>query len=436
MISIKKIRENPEEIISKLRSRNDKTDIKEVLLLDDKLRTLKTRSSEYRAQRNIASENIGKIKKEGGDSIFAIKETRDLGNKLKELELDLIKNENELKRILFQMPNVPQDSVPVASDFSGNVTLREWGNKRKYNFKTLREWGNKREYNFKLKNHIQLGEDLNLFDFKRGSKLSGSGFPLYVGNGAKLERSLINSMIDHHVTNFSFTEMLPSILMKKESMETTGQLPKFQEDMYHTEIDNLYLAPTAEVPITNLHRDEILNESDLPIKYVGYTPCFRRESGSYGKDTRGLLRVHQFNKVELVEFIQPDDSIKELERLTLQAESVLQKLGLHYRVIELCTGDLGFSASKCYDIELWAPAEQQWLEVSSCSSFDSFQSRRGNIRFRRKKDKKVDFVHTLNGSGVATPRLMIALIETYQEEDGIVRFPEKVSSFLGIKELA
>ena len=422
MISIKKIRENPEEIISKLRSRNDKTDIKEVLLLDDKLRTLKTRSSEYRAQRNIASENIGKIKKEGGDSIFAIKETRDLGNKLKELELDLIKNENELKRILFQMPNVPQDSVPVASDFSGNVTLREWGNKRKYNFK--------------LKNHIQLGEDLNLFDFKRGSKLSGSGFPLYVGNGAKLERSLINSMIDHHVTNFSFTEVLPSILMKKESMETTGQLPKFQEDMYHTEIDNLYLAPTAEVPITNLHRDEILNESDLPIKYVGYTPCFRRESGSYGKDTRGLLRVHQFNKVELVEFIQPDDSIKELERLTLQAESVLQKLGLHYRVIELCTGDLGFSASKCYDIELWAPAEQQWLEVSSCSSFDSFQSRRGNIRFRRKKDKKVDFVHTLNGSGVATPRLMVALIETYQEEDGIVRFPEKVSSFLGIKELA
>ena len=422
MISIKKIRENPEEIISKLRSRNDKTDIREVLSLDDKLRILKTRSSEYRAQRNIASENIAKIKREGGDSIFAIKETRDLGNKLKELELELIKNENELNRILFQMPNVPHDSVPVDSDFSGNVTLREWGNKR--------------DYNFKLKNHIQLGEDLNLFDFKRGSKLSGSGFPLYVGNGAKLERSLINSMIDHHVTNFSFTELLPSILMKKESMETTGQLPKFQEDMYHTEIDNLYLAPTAEVPITNLHRDEILDESDLPIKYVGYTPCFRRESGSYGKDTRGLLRVHQFNKVELVEFIQPDDSIKELERLTLQAESVLQKLGLHYRVIELCTGDLGFSASKCYDIELWAPAEQQWLEVSSCSSFDSFQSRRGNIRFRRKKDKKVDFVHTLNGSGVATPRLMVALIETYQEEDGIVRFPEKVASFLGIKELA
>ena len=422
MISLKKIRENPEEIIIKLRSRNDKTDIKLVLSLDNQVRLLKTRSSEYRAQRNLASERIAKIKRSGGDSSLAIRETRELGDKLKGLEIELTKIEKELDDILCQIPNVPQNSVPVASDVSGNVVLREWGNKR--------------EYTFKLKNHTELGDDLGLFDFERGSKLSGSGFPLYIGNGAKLERALINSMIDHHVTNFTFTEVLPSILMKKKSMETTGQLPKFQEDMYHTEIDNLYLAPTAEVPITNLHRDEILNESDLPIKYVGYTPCFRRESGSYGKDTRGLLRVHQFNKVELVEFIHPEDSITELERLTLQAESVLQKLGLHYRVIELCTGDLGFSASKCYDIELWAPAEQQWLEVSSCSSFDTFQSRRGNIRFRRNKDKKVKFVHTLNGSGVATPRLMVALIETYQEKDGVVRFPEEVSTFLGIKELA
>lgn len=422
MISLKKIRENPEEIIIKLRSRNDKTDIKLVLSLDNQVRLLKTRSSEYRAQRNLASERIAKIKRSGGDSSLAIRETRELGDKLKGLEIELTKIEKELDDILCQIPNVPQNSVPVASDVSGNVVLREWGNKR--------------EYTFKLKNHTELGDDLGLFDFERGSKLSGSGFPLYIGNGAKLERALINSMIDHHVTNFTFTEVLPSILMKKKSMETTGQLPKFQEDMYHTEIDNLYLAPTAEVPITNLHRDEILNESDLPVKYVGYTPCFRRESGSYGKDTRGLLRVHQFNKVELVEFIHPEDSITELERLTLQAESVLQKLGLHYRVIELCTGDLGFSASKCYDIELWAPAEQQWLEVSSCSSFDTFQSRRGNIRFRRNKDKKVEFVHTLNGSGVATPRLMVALIETYQEKDGVVRFPEEVSTFLGIKELA
>ena len=421
MISIKRIRENSDEIIRKLRTKNDKTDIKLVLSLDSEVRQLKTRSSEYRSQRNLASENIAKIKREGGDFSLAVGETRELSDKLKSLEIELTKIEKELKVILLQIPNIPQNSVPVASDASGNVTVREWGNKK--------------EYNFKLKNHTELGEDLGLFDFKRGSKLSGSGFPLYVGNGAKLERALINSMIDHHVNNFTFIEVLPSVLMKKESMETTGQLPKFQEDMYHTEIDNLYLAPTAEVPLTNLHRDEIFKESELPVKYVGYTPCFRRESGSYGKDTRGLLRVHQFNKVELVKFIQPEDSISELEKLTLQAESVLQKLGLHYRVIELCTGDLGFSASKCYDIELWAPAEKQWLEVSSCSTFDTFQSRRGNIRFRREDNKKIDFVHTLNGSGVATPRLMVALIETYQEKDGVVRFPKEVSTFLGIKQL-
>ena len=421
MISIKRIRENSDEIIRKLRTKNDKTDIKLVLSLDSEVRQLKTRSSEYRSQRNLASENIAKIKREGGDFSLAVEETRELSDKLKSLEIELTKIEKELKVILLQIPNIPQNSVPVASDASGNVTVREWGNKK--------------EYNFKLKNHTELGEDLGLFDFKRGSKLSGSGFPLYVGNGAKLERALINSMIDHHVNNFTFIEVLPSVLMKKESMETTGQLPKFQEDMYHTEIDNLYLAPTAEVPLTNLHRDEIFKESELPVKYVGYTPCFRRESGSYGKDTRGLLRVHQFNKVELVKFIQPEDSISELEKLTLQAESVLQKLGLHYRVIELCTGDLGFSASKCYDIELWAPAEKQWLEVSSCSTFDTFQSRRGNIRFRREDNKKIDFVHTLNGSGVATPRLMVALIETYQEKDGVVRFPKEVSTFLGIKQL-
>jgi seryl-tRNA synthetase len=421
MISIKRIRENSDEIIRKLRTKNDKTDIKLVLSLDSEVRQLKTRSSEYRSQRNLASENIAKIKREGGDFSLAVEETRELSDKLKSLEIELTKIEKELEVLLFQIPNIPQNSVPVASDASGNVTVREWGNKK--------------EYNFKLKNHTELGEDLGLFDFKRGSKLSGSGFPLYVGNGAKLERALINSMIDHHVNNFTFIEVLPSVLMKKESMETTGQLPKFQEDMYHTEIDNLYLAPTAEVPLTNLHRDEIFKESELPVKYVGYTPCFRRESGSYGKDTRGLLRVHQFNKVELVKFIQPEDSISELEKLTLQAESVLQKLGLHYRVIELCTGDLGFSASKCYDIELWAPAEKQWLEVSSCSTFDTFQSRRGNIRFRREDNKKIDFVHTLNGSGVATPRLMVALIETYQEKDGVVRFPKEVSTFLGIKQL-
>jgi seryl-tRNA synthetase len=237
------------------------------------------------------------------------------------------------------------------------------------------------------------------------------------------------------VSEYGFNELFPPVLMRKESMVTTGQLPKFEEDMYHTEVDNLYLAPTAEVPVTNIHRDEILDEADLPIYYVAYSPCFRRESGSYGKDTRGLLRVHQFNKVELVKFTTPDSSYDELESLTHQAESILQKLGLHYRVVELCTGDLSFAAAKCYDLEIWAPGEGKWLEVSSCSNFESFQARRGNIRFRNQRDNRVDFLHTLNGSGVATPRLMVALIETYQTQDGTIKFPDSVHEFLGMKEI-
>jgi len=422
MISIKKIRERPEFIAKKLISKNDKTDIKHLLKIDNELRNLKTRSSELRSSRNSASESIASIKKNGEDPSYAIKQTKNIGKELKDVEKKLGRVENEFKYIMERIPNTPHDSVPTGENESENIFVREWGEKK--------------VYDFNLKNHLELGENLNLFDFKRGAKLSGSGFPLYLGKGAELERKLINSMLDYHIHNFDFKEILPSVLINKESMQTTGQLPKFQDDMYHTEVDNLYLAPTAEVPITSFHRNEILNESDLPLKYVGYTPCFRRESGSYGKDTRGLLRVHQFNKVELVEFTTPDKSFDQLEALTLQAETILQKLGLHYRVIELCSGDLSFSASKCYDIELWAPAEQKWLEVSSCSNFESFQARRGNIKYRIDENKKLDFVHTINGSGLATPRLVVALIETYQNSEGIVRFPEEVSSFLGIKELS
>ena len=242
-------------------------------------------------------------------------------------------------------------------------------------------------------------------------------------------------MLDYHIKEYGFEEVFPPVLMLKDSMITTGQLPKFQEDMYHTEVDNLFLAPTAEVPVTNIHRNDILKESDLPKYYVAYSPCFRRESGSYGKETRGLLRVHQFNKVELVKFSKPENSYDELETLTTQAESILKKLGLHYRVISLCAGDLSFSAAKCYDLEIWAPGERKWLEVSSCSNFESFQARRGNIRYRKDKDKKVELCHTLNGSGVATPRLMVALLETYQTKDGKVSFPKEVAEFLGINEI-
>ena len=326
-----------------------------------------------------------------------------------------------LKEYLYKLPNLPHDSVPQGKDKKENVVVRAWGDRPKFNFNP--------------KTHIELGNNLRLFDFERAAKISGSGFSLYTGKGAHIERALINLMIDHHTSIFNFEEMFPPVLMRKESMITTGQLPKFEEDMYHTELDNLYLAPTAEVPITNIHRDEIIDGEKLPIYYVSYTPCFRRESGSYGKDTRGLLRMHQFNKVELVKFTKPSDSYSELESLTKQAESLLQMLGLRYRVVELCTGDLSFAAAKCYDLEVWAPGENKWLEVSSCSNFESFQARRGNIRFRDIRTNKVDFLHTLNGSGLATPRLLVALLETYQTDKGTIKFPEKIANFLGIEEI-
>ena len=422
MISIKAIRENPINIKERLRSKNDNTDIDYILDLDSKLRDLKTKSNDLRSERNSASQKIATAKSAGKNSTKIINETRILGDHLKKVENELNVFKKELSKALLSIPNTPHSSVPKGKDESQNILVREWGHKP--------------DFSFTPKTHMALGESLKLFDFKRGAKLSGSGFPLYTGMGAKLERSLINFMLDHHSLEYGFEEVFPSVLMTKDSMETTGQLPKFQEDMYHTEIDNLYLAPTAEVPITNIHRDEIIKDSDLPIKYVGYSPCFRRESGSYGKDTRGLLRVHQFNKVELVKFTKPEDSYNELEKLTLQAESILQKLGLHYRVIELCTGDLSFAAAKCYDIEIWAPGEGKWLEVSSCSNFETFQAQRGKIRYRSSENSKVDFLHTLNGSGVATPRLMVALLETYQKEDGTVNFPSSIENLLGINKLS
>ncbi|MBA65654.1 MAG: serine--tRNA ligase [Candidatus Marinimicrobia bacterium] len=419
MISIKKLRENKDSYQNGLKLKGDSTDLDTIITLDIKVRSIKRKSNEMRAERNNASEAIGNAKKAGEDASKAILNTRELGEKLKELELELHDLESQLNTLLFQVPNLPHHSVPIGSNENENIEVRIWGEKS--------------EFTFQPKTHMELGIELKLFDFKRGAKLSGSGFPLYTGKGAKLERTLINTMIDFHNQEYGFKEIFPPVLMRKKSMITTGQLPKFEDDMYHTEVDNLYLAPTAEVPVTNIHRNEILEESDLPKYYVAYSPCFRRESGSYGKDTRGLLRVHQFNKVELVKFVKPDSSYDELESLTLQAESILQNLGLHYRVVSLCTGDLSFAAAKCYDIEIWAPGEQKWLEVSSCSNFEAFQARRGNIKYRRNADKKVELLHTLNGSGLATPRLMVALLETYQTENGRIVFPENVAEFLGLK---
>ena len=369
MISIKELRKNKKAYKDSLMKRGEEFDLENIIQIDSQIRAIKTSASAMRAQRNAASDSIGEAKKSGRDASEEILKTRQLGDKLKDLETELNGLELNLEKILQRIPNIPHESVPDGFTEADNVEIRKWGEKV--------------EFNFKPKNHMELGDSLKLFDFKTAAKLSGSGFPLYTGKGAELERKLINSMLDFHVKNYNYKELFPPVLMLKDSMITTGQLPKFQEDMYHTEVDNLFLAPTAEVPVTNIHRDDILEESDLPKYYVAYSPCFRRESGSYGKDTRGLLRVHQFNKVELVKFSKPENSYNELELLTSQAESVLKKLGLHYRVISLCAGDLSFSAAKCYDLEIWAPGEEKWLEVSSCSNFESFQARRGNIRYRR-----------------------------------------------------
>ena len=421
MISIKIIRKNPQSVQDILNLKGYQGSITKIHSLDENYRNINKKLEDHRAQKNKVSEQVALLKKDGKDSNDQIVEMRKLGEKVKALEGKLSKVKKELNSKLDEIPNLPHPSVPKGKDEKDNVVIREWGDKKVFDFAE--------------KTHLELSKDLGLIDLERGAKISGNGFPIYTGKGAKLERSLINSMIDHHTDQYDFTEIFPSVLISEESMRTTGQLPKFKEDMYLSELDNLYLAPTAEVPITNMHRQEIIPESELPINYVAYSPCFRRESGSYGKDTRGLLRLHQFNKVEMVKFVKPDESYDALEDLVMQAESILKILGITYRVVELCAGDLSFSAAKCYDIEIWSPGEKKWLEVSSCSNFEDFQTRRGKIRFRGEIDKKVNLLHTLNGSGLATPRLMVALLETYQKEDGKIVFSNSAAGFLGIREL-
>ena len=421
MISIKDIRADSQKIEKALRSKGYEGSITDIISLDENFRRSTHSLEQLRAKKNVVSEEVAIAKRNGEDSDKKIKEMRNLGNKIKTLEFESNKMKLDLTLLLEQVPNLPHQSVPIGTDENDNVVISRWGEK------TI--------FDFNEKTHLELSASLNLLDLERGAKISGSGFPIYVGKGAELERRLINFMIEHHVKEYNFTEIFPPVLMLEESMKTTGQLPKFKEDMYLTDLDQLYLAPTAEVPITNIHRNEIIPEADLPINYVAYSPCFRRESGSYGKDTRGLLRLHQFNKVEMVKFVRPVDSYQALEELTLQAESILQKLGITYRVVELCTGDLSFAAAKCYDIEIWSPGEKKWLEVSSCSNFEDFQARRGKIRYRKEEDKKVDLLHTLNGSGLATPRLMVSLLETYQTKNGTIEFSDSVAEFIGIKEI-
>ncbi len=416
MLDLKIIRDNPSFITESISLKGDKTDIGSIVEYDRRRRRILEEVESLRALRNKVSEEISISKKNGEDTEDKIKEMRELSQKIKAVEVSLRETESHLNEEMLRIPNIPHESVPKGKDSSDNIFVREWMEKPKYEFE--------------LKDHLELGEALGLLDFKRASKLSGSGFPLYMGSGAKLERSLINFMLDVQTEENGYKEVLPPFLVSRESTLTTGQLPKFEDDMYKTSLEDLFLIPTAEVPVTNIHRDEILSAEELPISYAAYSACFRREAGSYGKDTHGFLRVHQFNKVELVKFCEPENSYNELEKIVSNAEEILKRLELHYRVVELSTGELSFAAAKCYDIEVWAPGEEKYLEVSSCSNFEAFQARRGNIRYR-KSDGKIDFVHTLNGSGLATSRLMVALLETHQTEEGTVHLPEALIPYFG-----
>ncbi len=416
MLDLRFLRENPDLVRQGIRNKRETADIEPILKLDEERRSILVAADRLKAIKNRVSKEIGQKVKSGENPADLKEEMRKTSEQIAGYDQRLKEIESELAARLDWIPNLPHPGVPVGETSEDNRLYRQWGIAPKPDFA--------------LKDHLTLGQELDILDFQRGSKITGSGFPVYKGKGAALERALLNFMLDLHTRRHGYTEVFPPFLANPDSMRGTGQLPKLSEDMYYCPTDDLYLIPTAEVPLTNLHRDEILKEDQLPIYYTGYSACFRREAGSYGRETRGFLRVHQFNKVELVKFVHPDSSYDELEKLLSDAEEVLQQLGLHYRVMELCTGDLSFASAKTYDIEVWAPAEGKWLETSSVSNFEDFQARRANIRFREKESGKVRFVHTLNGSGVATSRLMVALLETYQTDEGTVIVPEVLRKYV------
>ena len=426
MLDIRRLRSEPDTVKSALARRETEglvDALDEILALDARRRGALSEVNELKAQRNEVSKEIGRIKREGGDTPEMILEMREVGTRISEIDEEVARAEERIRELLLLTPNLPLEEVP-----SGSVEQNE----------IVRVVGSPGAFDFEPKTHWDLGSSLGILDLERGSKISGSGFPILVGAGARLQRGLIEFMLDLHTQNFDeekgwhgYTEVRIPYLVKRDTLTGTGQLPKFADDAYLSERDDLWLIPTAEVPVTNFHRDELLSVEDLPIRYVAYSPCFRREAGAAGADTRGLLRVHQFDKVELVRYETPERSRDALEELTAEAENILDRLGLHYRVVNIATGDLGFSAEMTYDIEVWAPGVGQWLEVSSCSMCGDFQARRANLRYRPSGGEKPRFVHTLNGSALALPRLMVALIETYQRGDGTVRVPDPLHERLG-----
>jgi seryl-tRNA synthetase len=425
MLDLQRIRDNPEAIKQAAINKKNPVDIDALIKLDAGRRETIKHVEELKGLRNKKSPEIAALKKAGKNDEAAalMEEMKGVSEKIKELDAQQTAAEEEVRSIMIWVPNAPHTSVPHGDSAADNAVVAVHGDPK--------------QFDFEPKDHLQLGAALDIIDFTRGAKISGAGFPVYKGHGALLERALINFMLDTHVRKNGYCEIFPPFLVNAESLFGTGQLPKSQDQMYYINEDKLYCIPTAEVPVTNLHRDEIFDAGQLPVKYCAYSACFRREAGSYGKDTKGFLRVHQFNKVELVKIVVPETSYDELESLRGHAEGILTALGLHYRVLHLCDADLSFAAAKCYDLEAWAPAEKKFLEVSSCSNFEDFQARRMNIRFRPRPNEKPRFVHTLNGSGLATARILVAILETYQTPTGSVRVPEVLRTYMhGMEEIA
>jgi len=417
MLEIKFVVQNFSQVKKALLMRGETADIEILKDYDSTRKAILLEIEELRHRRNLVSEQVADMKKAGENTDDLVIEMRDVSSKIKELDKPLSENEEKIYNILMELPNIPHPSVPAGKDSSDNPVVRQFGKCPEFEFKPAPHW--------------TLGENLGILDFERAARIAGARFPLSYGAGARMERALINFMLDIHTTEHGYKEVLPPFIVNQKSMTNTGQLPKFKEDLFKLEGWDYFLIPTAEVPVTNIHQDEILDENMLPILYAAYTPCFRSEAGSYGKDTRGLIRQHQFNKVELVKFSRPEDSYDELEKLLNDAESILKRLNIPYQVVCLCTGDLGFSAAKTYDIEVWMPAQGVYREISSCSNFESFQARRSNIRFRRKGKKGTELVHTLNGSGLAIGRTVAAILENYQQPDGSVIIPEALRPYMG-----
>ncbi|MDP6114136.1 MAG: serine--tRNA ligase [Planctomycetota bacterium] len=417
MLNIELIRNEPDRVKAGVKAKNVEIDIDAIAALDTRHRELRTERDKLRNEQTTKSKQIPQAKKNGEDIAPIIEEMNRLKTRVNELEDEARELNATIQNELLYIPNLPSDTTPIGHAEEDNVEIKKWGEQRSFEFQPKPHW--------------DVCTDLGIVDFERATKISGSGFGLYMGDGARLERALINYMLDLHAQDHGYLEVFPPFVVNRDTMTGTGQLPKMEDDMYRLEADDLFLIPTAEVPVTNIHRDEILNAEDLPVLYQAYTPCFRREAGAAGRDTRGLIRVHQFDKVEMVKFVTPETSYDELETLLENAEDVLQSLGLNYRVLELCSGDISFAAAKCYDIELWAPGLEQWLEVSSCSNFEDFQARRMNIRYRSPDRKGTQYIHTLNGSGVALARLFIAIVENYQQEDGSIALPEALQPYMG-----